>query len=325
MDTRTALAVLASLSFVSAPAAGQTTGIPRAGFISPASPASMASRVEAFRQGLRDFGYREGQNIAVEYRWAEGKEDRLSGLVAELLKLEVRVILVHGVVAAQVAKKASETIPIVCFACGDVVGTRLVTSLARPGGNITGISVMQPEVSGKRLELLRDVIPGLRRLAVLFNSTNPVSVPELRETEDAARSFGFQVLPVGVTHPSDFERAFSSMTKAQAQALIVLSDAMFFGQRARISELAIAHKLPSISWSGEFAKAGTLMGYGPEVHAIARRSAYFVDSILKGAKPATLPIEQPSTFEFVINLKTARALGVPVPHPVVLRADEVVQ
>lgn len=314
-----------SVCMVTQLAQAQPAGIPRIGFLSPATPKSMASRIEAFRQGLRDFGYREGKDIAVEYRWAEGNEDRLRMLAEDLLKLDVAMFMVHGVTAAQAARAVSRTVPIICFACGDVVGTKLVANLARPGGNITGISVMQPEVSGKRLELLRDVVPGLSRIAVLFNSGNPVSIPELQETEQAASAFGFRLQRIGVAGPGALEDAFASMGKERAQALIVLSDAMFFGRRTQISQLATAYKLPSISWTGEFAKAGMLMGYGPEVHAIARRSAYFVHSVLKGAKPSELPIEQPTKFEFVINLRTAQTIGAVVPQAIVLRADELVR
>ena len=327
MSKSLVLFVLAALSLFMTPivAEAQSAKIHRIGFLSPASPSSLAPRVEAFRQGLRELGYRENQNIIIEYRWGEGTDQRLTGLAAELARLNVGILMVHGVLAAQAARKASNRIPIVCFACGDVIGTGLVGSLARPDGNITGITVIAPEVSGKRLQLLREAVPGLIRVAVLWNSGNPVSIPELKETEMAARSLGLQIQSLGVANADGFQSAFSSMATARAEALIVLSDAMFFGRRKQIADLAATHRLPAISWTGEFARAGSLMGYGPDVYAIARRAAYYVDRILKGAKPADLPIEQPTKFEFVVNLKTARALGLTIPQSLMLRADDVIQ
>jgi ABC-type uncharacterized transport system substrate-binding protein len=297
----------------------------RIGFLTPASAASMEARIGRFRQGLGDLGYIEGQNTAIEYRWADGKEGRLVDLAIELVRLKVDVLVSHGVLATQAAKRASATIPIVCFACGDAVSVGLVESLSRPGGNITGLTVLAPEVSGKRIELLKEAIPGLNRVAVLWNSDNPVSRPELTEAEDAARSGGLRLQSISVTKPSDFERAFSSMRADGAQAVIVLSDAMFFGNRKQIADLAAANRLPAISYTGEFAKSGTLMGYGPDLQALASRAAIYVDKILKGAKPGELPIEQPAKFELVINLKTAKALGLTVPPPLLSRADEVIE
>jgi putative ABC transport system substrate-binding protein len=198
-------------------------------------------------------------------------------------------------------------------------------SLARPGGNITGQTVLAPEVSGKRVELLKEVVPGLTRLAVLWNSNNPVSEPELKEAEAAARSAGLQVQSISVEKPSDFARAFNSMKKENAQALIVLSDAMFFGNRKGIADLAIENRLPAISWSGEFAKSGTIMSYGPDIYALAQGAAIYVDKILKGSKPSDLPIEQPTKFEFIINLKTAKKLGLTVPPLLLARADELIE
>lgn len=295
------------------------------GFLTPASPISMEGRVDRFRQGLRELGYVEGQNTTIEYRWAEGKEDRLSDFAVELVRLKVDVLVSHGVLATQAAKRASATIPIVCFACGDAVSVGLVDSLARPGGNITGLTVLAPEVSGKRVELLKEVVPGLSGLAVLWNSDNPVSKPELKEVEAAAHAAGLQLRSVSAAKPSDLAQAFNSMRAERAQALIVLSDAMFFGNRKEIADLAVVNRLPAISYAGEFAKSGTLIGYGPDLHALASRAAIYVDKILKGAKAGELPIEQPTKFELVINLKTANALGISVPSALLNRADEVIE
>jgi putative ABC transport system substrate-binding protein len=234
-------------------------------------------------------------------------------------------VVAHGVAATTAAQKASATIPIVCFACGDLLATGLVTSLARPGGNITGQTIIAPDVTGKRLELLREVVPALTRVAILWNPDNAVSVPELKETQAAARSLGLQLQSLGVSNPHEFRTAFSSMATARADALVVLSDAMFFGERKQIADLAAKDRLPTISWTGEFARSGGLMGYGPDVLEISRRAATYVDKILKGAKPADLPIEQPTKFEFVVNLKTARALGLTIPKSLLLRANDVIQ
>ena len=306
-------------------AEAQPARVYRIGFLSVASSSPMAPRVEAFRQGLRELGYVEGQNINIEYRWAEGKHERLTGLAAELVSLKVGIMVVHGTAAVLAARQASTTIPVLCFACGDLVGTGLVASLARPDGNITGLTLITPEVSGKRLELLKEIVPGLTRVAVLFNPGNPVSGPELRETEAAARSLGLQLQALGVKDPDEFDSAFSSMRRERADAVIVLSDAMFYGRRRHIADLAAANRLPAISFTGEFAASGGLMAYGPDVFALARRAATYVDKILKGAKPADLPVEQPTKFELVVNLKTAKALGLTIPQSVLIRADYVIQ
>jgi putative ABC transport system substrate-binding protein len=229
------------------------------------------------------------------------------------------------VAATNAARKASGTIPIVCFACGDLLATGLVASLARPGGNITGQTIIAPDVTGKRLELLREIVPTLTRVAVLWNPDNLVSVPELKETQAVARALGLQLQLLGVRNPDEFGAAFSTMTKARADAIVVLSDAMFFGERKQIADLAATNRLPAISWTGEFAKSGGLLGYGPDVLEISRRAATYVDKILKGAKPADLPVEQPTKYELVINLKTAKALGLTLPQTLLLRADEVIQ
>lgn len=303
----------------------QSARVSRIGFLSPASSSSMASRIAAFSEGLRDLGYVEGRNIATEYRWGDGNDANLTRFAAELIGLKLDVILVHGVAAARAVQRAGSGVPIVCYACGDVLSTGLVSNLGRPDGNVTGITIVAPDVTGKRLQLLQQVVPKLARLGVLWNRDNPVSTLELKETETAARSLGMEVQSVGVRHASDLEGAISSMGKSHADALIVLSDAMLYGQRSEIAALAIANQLPATSFTGEFAKAGGLMAYGPDVLALSRRAATYVDKILKGARPADLPIEQPTKFELIVNLKTARTLQLPVPSSLLVRADEIIQ
>jgi putative ABC transport system substrate-binding protein len=297
----------------------------RIGFLSPASSSSMASRIAAFDDGLRDLGYVEGRNIATEYRWGDGNDVNLARFAAELIALNLDVVLVHGVAAAQAVRKASSAVPIICYACGDVLSTGLVSNLGRPGGNITGITIVAPDVTGKRLQLLQQVVPKLARLGVLWNRANPVATLELRETETAARSLGVEIQSVGVRYASDLEAAVSSMNKSGTDALIVLSDAMLYGQRKEIAALAIANQLPATSYTGEFAKAGGLMAYGPDLVALSRRAAIYVDKILKGARPSELPIEQPTKFELIVNLKTARTLRLSVPSSLLVRADEIIQ
>ena len=297
----------------------------RIGLVSPGSASSMAPRVEALKSGLRDHGYVEGQNITIEYRWGEGKDERVRGLVSDLMNLKVDMFLTHGVLATRAARDASATIPIVCFDCGDLVATSLVESLSRPGGNITGVTLIHPDMSGKRLELLKEMIPGLARVAVLYNAGNPVAEPELRSTQDAARALKLHLQSVGVKDPSEIELAVTSMTGERADALIVLSDAAFLGRQRQIAELVAANRLPTIFWTGDYAKVGGLVGYGPDGVAIARRAASYVDKILKGAKPRDLPIEHPIKFELVFNLKAANALGLTIPPALLGRADDVIE
>ena len=306
-------------------AEAQPSKINRIGFLSPASSSSMASRIAAFNEGLRELGYVEGRNIAMEYRWGDGNDANLTRFAGELIKLNLDLVLVHGVAAAQAVRKASSVVPIVCFSCGDVLSTGLVSNLGRPEGNVTGITIVAPEVTGKRLQLLQQVVPKLVRLGVLWNRDNPVATAELKETETAARSLGMEIQSVGVRHASDLEAAVSSMSKSRADALIVLSDAMLYGQRKEIASLAIANQLPATSYTGEFAKAGGLMAYGPDVLVLSRRAAAYVDKILKGARPSDIPIEQPTKFELVVNLKTARTLQLAVPPSLLVRADEIIQ
>jgi ABC-type uncharacterized transport system substrate-binding protein len=326
MDRRTFLHGMAG-GLLAAPLAAeaQQARVYRIGFISSASASAMAARDEAFRQGLRALGYVVAQNITIEYRWADGSNEQLPGFAAELVNLKLDVIVTHGVVATRAVKQASTTIPIVIAAADDPLAAGLVSSLARPGGNITGLTLMTPDLTEKRLELLKAILPAGTRVAVLWNPGNPVSEPELRKAEAAARSFGLQLQSLGVRDPGEFASAFASMKTERAGAVFVVPDAMFFGQRKEIVDLAASNRLPLAAHLREFADAGGLMTYGPSVVDVHRRAATYVDKILKGAKPADLPIEQPTTFELVINLKTAKALGLTIPQSLLHRADQVIE
>ena len=305
--------------------AQQAKKVPRIGILLAGSSSSFSSQIEAFRQGLRDLSYIEGKNLVVEYRYAEGKEDRLPDLASDLVRLKVDVIVVGGGLATSAAKNATRTIPIVMGAASDPVGTGLVASLARPGGNVTGFTILSPELSGKRLELLMETVPGIPRVAVLSHSANPASGLMLRETQEAARSLGLQLQVLEVQGANDFDSAFGAAKKARAGALNVLSSAFFTAQRKQLVELAAKNQLPAIYHHEAFVEAGGLMFYGTSIVDLFRRAAYYVDKILKGAKPADLPVEQPTKFEFVINLKVAKQIGLTIPPNVLARADKVIK
>jgi putative ABC transport system substrate-binding protein len=285
----------------------------------------MQGVLEAFRQGLGKLGHVEGQNFAIESRWAEGKYDRLPGLAAELVLLKVDVILAVAVPAIRAAKEATSTIPIVMAIVVDPVATGLVASLARPGGNITGLSNMAPDLVGKQLEMLKEVVPTASRVAVLWNPANPGNAPQMRAAEVAARTMGVRLQPVDARNPNDLDSAFAAMTKERAGALLVLVDSMLNEQRTRIADLAAKSRLATAYGLPEHAQAGGLMSYSANRSDLFRRAATYVDKILKGAKPGDLPVEQPATFELVINLKTARALGLTIPQSLLARADEVIR
>jgi putative ABC transport system substrate-binding protein len=299
--------------------------IPRLGLLSPVSSSAVASRLEAFRHGLRDLGYVEGRNITIEYRFAEGKADRLPELVAELIHLKVNIMVVDGTAAIRAAQQATTTIPIIMAISGDPVGSGLIASLARPGGNITGLSFMMPEVSGKRLELLQEALPKLSHVAVLWNPAVPDSTVAFKETQTAAQALGLQLQSHEVWSPDEFAQAFAAMTRAHADALVVISNALFFGHRRQLAELTVRHRLAAMFHLREYAEAGGLMAYGAHAEDLYRRAATYVDKLLKGARPADLPVEQPTKFELVINLKTAQALGLPIPSPLLFQADEVIR
>jgi putative tryptophan/tyrosine transport system substrate-binding protein len=316
------------LSLLTAPltsTAQQAAKVPRLGLLIPGSSSAFAPRIEAFRHGLRDLGYVEGRNITIEYRFAEGQYDRLPELVAELIRLHVDIMVTDGEEAILAAQHATTTIPIVMAVSSDPVGIGFVASLARPGGNITGLSFMLTEVSGKRLELLQEAIPKLSHVAVLWNPTNPNSILGFKETQTAAHALGLPLQPLEVRGPDEFDQAFAAMTREHADALVVLSNPLFFGHRRQLAELAVKHRLPAIFLFREYVEAGGLMAYGANLNAMYRRAAYYVDRILKGTKPADLPVEQPMKFELVINLKTAKALEIAVPPSLLLLADEVIQ
>jgi putative tryptophan/tyrosine transport system substrate-binding protein len=278
----------------------------------------------AIRRGLHELGYVAGKNILIEYRPAD-RTDGIAGFAAELISLKVDVIVATGSQAVRAAMQATQSIPIVMTASSDPIGTGFVASLARPGGNVTGNSLLSPELSGKRLALLRDIVPGLSRVAALWNPDDPPAVLSLKETEAAARQLGIELASMEVRTPHDFETAITSATTIRAGALVVLSAPVMTIYAGRIAELARKNSLPGISNASEFPKAGGLMSYGPNIDDLCRRAAVYVDKILNGAKPADLPVEQPTKFEFVINLKTAKALGLDVPPTLLALADEVIE
>ena len=301
-------------------------GVPRIGYLGNSSPSLESDLVDAFRQGLGEFGYTEGQNITIEYRWAEGKYDRFPDLVADLVRLKVDVIVTAGTPGALAAKQATKTIPIVMAVAGDAVGAGLVASLARPGGNVTGSTTIVQELEGKRLELLREVVPRLSRVAVLWNPANPVSPIILKQTQLAAPALRLRLEPiVGVSGVRELEGAFATISRVRPDALILLADRFLLAERTRIVEFAAKRRLPTMYPYREMVKAGGLMSYSPSYPDLFRRAATYVDKILKGAKPGDLPVQQPTKYESVINLKTAKALGLTIPQSLLQRADEVIQ
>ncbi len=305
--------------------ARQSAKVPRIGYLTVASLSSNVARIEAFRQGLRELGYVEGKNIVIEWRSAEGKFERQSELAAELVRLKVDVIISSGPTMTRAAKEATATIPIVMAQDSDPVENGFVASLARPGGNITGLSVLSPELSGKQLELLKEIVSKLSRVAVIGNSNEPANPKSLKEIELVAGSFGVQLQPLDVRGSKDIETAFRAATKAHADALIVLASAIVTDHRTKIANLALKSRLPAIYSSSIWVDDGGLMSYGTSLNDLSRRAATYVDKILKGAKPANLPVEQPTKFEFIINLKAARQIGLTIPPNVLVRADKVIK
>ena len=304
--------------------AQQPKKVPRIGFLTASSASSQASRLDAFRQGLRELGYIEGKNIVIEYRYAEGL-DRLPALAAELVRLKVAVIVTGGAAGTRTAKQATTTIPIVMTQDPDPVGNGFVASLARPGGNITGLSTLAPELSGKQMELLKEVAPKLSRVAVLGDSKFPGNAEARREAELAAGAFKVQLQYLDVRSHKDIEALFRAASKESPDAVLLLSSSLFFSQRTNIAQLASKTRLPVMYYAAEFVEDGGLMCYAASRADSFRRAATFVDKILKGAKPADLPVEQPMKFELVINLKTAKQIGLTIPQSLLYRADKVIK
>jgi ABC-type uncharacterized transport system substrate-binding protein len=300
-------------------------GMPRIGVLVLAPLSARPQQWEAFRQGLREHGYMQGQNILVEFRSAEGKPERLPELAAELVQANMDVIVGSGTPPVQALQKATRTIPIVMANVGDPVGAGLVVSLSRPGGNITGLSLLATELSAKRLEILKVALPGLARVAIVGNPTNASVQLKVKETASAARQLGLQLQSLEARVPSDLEPQIQAAARGRAEALVTAHDQFLSSQRSQIVALAMRHRLPVASEFGEFAEAGSLCSYGPSLTDLARRTAMYVDKILKGARPADLPVEEPTKFELVINLKTAKALGLTIPPSLLARADQVIE
>jgi putative tryptophan/tyrosine transport system substrate-binding protein len=298
--------------------------VARIGVLRNDSPSTFASRNQAFRQGLRELGYVEGENIQFEYRYADTKLDRLPELAAELVRQKVDVIVVGGSGATRAAKQVTGTIPIVVGSAGDLVGAGLVASLSKPGGNITGSTDISPDVSGKRLELIREVIPNSSRIAIVFYG-NEGDWDEVRATEVAARQFALKVQHVQVRESNEFANAYAMMAKQHADAVVFIQGTGIFFHRKELVELALKHRLPSMCETSLWTEDGCLMNYGPDLLYLWRRAAVYVDKILKGAQPADLPVEQPTKFELMINLKTAKQIGLTIPPNVLARADKVIK
>jgi putative ABC transport system substrate-binding protein len=305
--------------------AEQVGKIYRIGWLHPTSPSTNPQWDEAFRQGLRDLGYVEGKNMVIEYRSAEGRYERLPELATDLVRLNVDLIVATASPATKAAIQATSAVPIVFVNVADPLATGLVHSLGRPGGYVTGFTTDPTEMTGKQLELLTQIIPKLSRVAAFENTSNPYHRVRAKEAEGAARALGVQLKIVEVRRPSDFGAAFASLTRGRADALLVFSDAMFAQHRAEIIDLAAKRGLPTVFAGREAAEGGGLAAYGPDRRYVHRRAAAYVDKILKGAKPGDLPVEQPTKFELVVNLKTAKALGLTIPPSLLLRADQVIE
>ena len=330
MLERRAFVRLAVLGVIAAPLAAEAqpaARTPRIGVLLPGAPAAAARnpRMQAFYQSLREFGWVEGQNVVFERRYAEGQYGRLSALATELARLNVDVILTSSTPPAQAAKSATASIPIVILDPGDPVATGLVTSLAWPGGNVTGVSSIAPDLAAKRLEMLKEAAPTTSRVAVLFNAAIPPAEIAMKELRAAAQVLGLRIESVAVQGPKGFEEAFGTITQDRADGLIVFPDPLTFTNQDLIVNFAAKSRISSLFGAKEFVEIGGLMSYGPSYPGMFRRGAYYVDKILKGAKPADLPLEQPTKFELVINLKTAKALGLTIPQSILIRADEVIQ
>jgi putative ABC transport system substrate-binding protein len=327
MGVKIGVLALSAVLFALCPSASaqEPTKMPRIGLLVAVSPSAAAARIETFRQGLRELGYVEGKNIVIESRYAEGKLDRLPVLAAELVRLRVDIIVTAGGQATRAAKQATSTIPIVMTNDPDPVGSGFVASLARPGGNITGLSTLAPELSGKRLELLKEVVPKLSRVAIVGTSTQPGHTQTIKELELAAREFKAQTQYLDVLKSKDIEIAFRAAAKGRAEGVLTLTSAILRSQRIQLADLAVKNRIPVIYNDIQFVEAGGLIFYGVSFLDLDRRAATYVDRILKGSKPADLPVEQPKKFEFIVNLKAAKQIGLTVPPNVLARADKVIR
>jgi len=325
--TVTLLANAVALLLLAAPLAEaqQTRRIPRVGVLGGQSPEG-SPPILALRQGLSELGYVEGETIALEWRWAQGKNEGFAGLAAELVRLKVDIIVAGTDPAVQAAQRATRTIPIVMAFATDPVSLGFVTSLARPGGNITGLSFQSSaEIAGKRLQLLREIVPTVARVSILGDPREPDTQDGLREMEAASRGLSLRLQPVEVRSGGELDRAFAAIAREHAGGIVILRGTVLFAYRARIAQLAAKHRLPTMAWQRALTEAGGLMSYGANLSDLARRAATYVDKILKGTKPADLPVEQPTKFELVINLKTAKALGLTIPQSVRLQADQLIE
>ena len=296
----------------------------RIGFLGTPTADSLPKRPEAFRAGLRDLGYREGRDFVIEYRWADDDYDRLPALLADLIRLRVDVIVTHGTPAALAAKQATTTMPIVVAIVADALGSGIVSSLARPGGNVTGLTFFAPELNAKRLELLKETLPGLTDVGILLNSANPINDPILPQMSSVAQPLKLELHQFDARAPAEFEGAFAAMAAKHVGALVVIDDAVLIANAPAVVALALKQRLPSCGWP-DFAIGGGLMAYGVDNLDMFRRAATFVDKILKGAKPSDLPVERATKFETIINLKTAKALGLTIPYSLLARADDVIE
>jgi putative ABC transport system substrate-binding protein len=328
VNTRRKLIVALGASALAAPLrsfAQQPAKVSRIGFLGNSTAALEANLIGPFREGLRDLGYVEGRNLLIDERWAEGNYERFPALVAELIALRVELIVTAGTPAVLAIKKATTSLPVVMVAVGDPVGTGIVASLGRPGGNITGLSSIAPELEGKRLELLREVSPKLSHVAVFWNPVNAFHTSAMQQVRAASQAMHINVLPLPVAKVEELEGAFAAIVKARPQGLFILADRIFLHNRARMMDFAAKHHLPSVNAYRELVEAGGLMSFGPSYEDMHRRAATYVDKILKGAKPADLPVEQPTKFELAINMKTAKALGIKFPNSILVRADRVIE
>jgi len=326
MNRREVITVLggAAVAWPVAARAQQPAKLPTVGFLGATTPSAQKKWTDAFVQRLRELDWIEGRNVAILYRWAEGRTERAPEIFAEFVRLKVEVIVTHPTALAVAAKQATSLIPIVFALAGDPVGSGLVTSLARPGGNVTGLSLQMPDALTKRLELLREVVPGLRRLTILANVGNLIAVQEMRSVQEVAGTLGIETTISEIRRAEDIEAAFEALN-GRSEALYVCTEPLVNIHRARINALALNAHLPSVVSFPEFVEAGGLISFGPNYPALFRRSAEFVDKILRGAKPADIPVEQPTKFDLVLNLKTAKALGLDVPPTLLARADEVIE